>query len=199
MPTCTLDLVPAARKAAGNWRRFDSFVWYRESEIDDPENWAVIYTHHRDSGLLDLSNASVIRKKLLPFTEGDDPDVVFESHTHWAVGHIDGFSLRVFQDGKITEAFRIYRELMEQKDTYPILDETDYSNREYEATVANIKDAAWKLKDEFILPEDWEYQVYDWFSENLCSAIENREDQGGYPEQEDLKKAFLALGYLLTP
>lgn len=199
MPTCTLDLIQAARKAAGNWRRFDSFVWYRESDITDPENWAVLYTHHRDSGLLDLSNASVIRQRLLPFTEGDDPDVVFESHSHWAVGNVDGFSLRVFKDGEITEAFRIYQELMEQRDTYPILDETDYSDREYEATIANIIDSAWKLKDEFKLPEDWEYQVYDWLSEHECGAVENREDQGGYPEEEDLRKAFVALKYQLTP
>jgi len=199
MLTCTEDLIQAARNAAGNWKRFDCFVWYRESDITDPENWAVIYTHHRDSGLLDLSNASVIRKHLLPFSEDEDSDVVFESHTHWAVGHVDGLSLRVFKDGEITEAFRIYQDLIEQRDTYPILDETDYSNREYEATLANILDSAWKLKDEFALPEDWEYQVYDWFSEHQCGAIENRDDQGGYPEQEDLKKAFLALGYQLTP
>lgn len=199
MPTCTEDLLQAAREAAGNWKRFDCFVWFRESDITDPENWAVIYTHHRDSGLLNLSNASVIRKRLLPFSEQDEPDVVFESHTHWAVGHVDGFSLRVFQDGKITEAFRIYHELMEQIDTYPILDETDYSNREFEATVANILDSAWKLKDEFGLPEDWEYQVYDWLSEHQCGAIENRDDQGGYPEVEELEKAFLALKYPLTP
>jgi len=199
MLVCNEDLIQAARKAAGNWKRFDCFVWYRESDITDPENWAVLYSHHRDSGLLDLSNASVIRKRLLPFTEGDDPDVVFESHSHWAVGHIDGFSIQVFREENITEAFRIYHDLIEQRDTYPILDETDYSNREYEATITNIKDSAWKLKDEFTLPEGWEYQVYDWLSEHQCGAIENRDDQGGYPEQEDLKKAFLALGYQLTP
>ena len=199
MPTCTEDLIQAARKAAGNWKRFDSFVWFRESDITDPENWAVLYTHHRDSRLLDLSNASVIRKRLLPFSEGDDPDVIFESHTHWAVGHIDGFSLRVFRDWDITEAFHIYHDLMEQKDTYPILDETAYSNRANGATIAHILDSAWKLKDEFDLPEDWEYQVYDWFSENLYRAVENRDDNGGYPEQEDLRKAFVALGYPLTP
>ena len=38
MPTCTEDLIQAARKAAGNWRRFDCFVWYREDDITDPDN-----------------------------------------------------------------------------------------------------------------------------------------------------------------
>ena len=91
-----LTVEEAAKEAAGNWRNFECFVWHRQSEIADPDNWAIMYTHHRDSGLLDQSNASVIEKTLEPFTIGDDPDVVFERHFHWAVGHIDGFSIRVY-------------------------------------------------------------------------------------------------------
>lgn len=189
-----LDLKEAATKAAGNWRRFDCFVWYRD-DIDDKSNWSIFYTHHRDSGLLDQSNAAIIAKALVPFTEGDDPDVVFESHHHWAVGHIDGFSVRVFKRGRITKAFQTYHELAERMDDYPILDETDYSNREYESTLENIANSAWRLKDEFHLPEDWVGDVYSWFSENNDRAIENRDDQGGYPEEEVLRVAFKALGY----
>ena len=74
----TIDIEEAAHKAAGNWQRFESFVWFRDRETSDSQNWAVIYTHNRDSRLLDQSNASVITKSLFPFTEGDDPDVVFE-------------------------------------------------------------------------------------------------------------------------
>jgi hypothetical protein len=85
----------AATQAAGNWRNFDSFVWCREWELNDPLGWMIHYTHHRDSGLLDQINAARMRRALGPFTHGDDPDVVAESHDHWAVGHIDGFSLRV--------------------------------------------------------------------------------------------------------
>lgn len=80
---------------------------------------------------------------------GDDPDVVEESHSHWAVGHIDGFSMRVFRDGEITEAYRTFHGLMESLAAYPILDEEDFSNREFEATVENIVDAAWRLRDDY--------------------------------------------------
>jgi len=145
--------------------------------------------------LLDLSNAGVIAKALEPFTDGDDPDVVMESHNHWAVGHVDGFSIRVFRDGKITDAFRKYHELAESMANYPILDESDYSNLEYESTVANIADAAWRLKGDFELPEDWQYEVYGWLSDNDCGEIENRDDQGGYPSEESLQAAFIALGF----
>ena len=142
----TLDIEEAAKKAAGNWKRFDSFVWFRDRELEDADQWSVIYTHNRDSGLLDQSNSHVISQSMESFTEGDEPDVVFESHSHFAVGHVDGFSVRVFNaTGNITAAFRAYHELAERLDDYPILDEADYSNREFEATLDNIKDAAWRV------------------------------------------------------
>ncbi|MCH7685319.1 MAG: hypothetical protein IH899_01325 [Planctomycetes bacterium] len=191
-----LNLEEAAEQAAGNWQNFECFVWYRD-DIEDAENWAIIYTHNRDSGLLDLSNASVIEKALDPFTEADDddPDVVLESHNHWAVGHVDGFSIRVVRDGEITNAFRKYHELAEAMDAYPILDEHDYSNREYEATVENIADAAWRLKDDYELPDDWQCEIYGWLSDNDSGEIENADDQGGYPSEESLRAAFDALGF----
>ena len=192
----TLDLDEAAEVAAGNWRNFDSFVWFRNRELEDADQRAIFYTHNRDSGLLDQSNGSVINKAMQPFTEGDDPDVVFESHSHWAVGHVDGFSIRVFNaNGEITEAFQKYHELSEAMDDYPLLDETDYSDREFQATLKNISDASWSLKNEFNLPEDWASQVYDWLSDHRSGEIENVDDQGGYPSEDALKEAFTALRF----
>lgn len=193
-----LDLKDAAELAAGNWRRFSCFVWFRDRELADADKWAVIYTHNRESGLLDQSNAALIEKELTPFTEGNDPDVVFESHSHWAVGHVDGFSIRVFRRGRITKAFRKYHELAARMAEYPILDEIDYSNREYEATVENIANAAWRLKNDFELPDGWAGEVYSWLSDNCCHEIENSDDQGGYPSEQALKRAFEALGYEST-
>ena len=160
-----------------------------------PKNWAIIYTHNRDSGLLDQSNAAVIAKAMRPFADADDPDVVFESHSHWAVGHVDGFSVRVFKQGEITPAFQRYHELATAMEEYPILDESDYSDREYEATLENIPIAGWRLQNEYELPEDWVGQVYSWFSDNDQSAIENTDDQGGWPTEEQLAEAFTALGF----
>lgn len=191
----SMTLEDAAAELAGNWKKFDSFAWFRRRELNDPDAWAVIYTHHRDSGLLDQSNASVITKKLEPFTDGDDPDVVMESHSHWAVGHIDGFSIRVFKNGEITDAFRTYHELAERMEHYPILDESDYSQREYDATLENIGHAAYRLKHEYALPEGWEGDVFSWFWDHNQRAVENRDDQGGYPNEDDLLEAFAALGY----
>ena len=191
-----MTLEEAATEAAGNWKYWTCFVWDRERDLDDADNWAIFYTHNRDSGLLAQSNADAISKAMEPFTDGDDPDIVMESHSHWAVGHVDGFSIRVFRNGEITEAFKTYHELAEQLAEYPILDEEDYSERELEATFENITDAAWRMKHEFVLPDDWESDVYSWLSDNRQGAIENRDDQGGYPEEADLRAAFDALGYV---
>ena len=190
-----LTLEEAADEAAGNWQDFHCFVWWREREMDDAQDWAIIYSHHRDSGLLDQSNAQIIADALKRFSEGDDPDVVFESHHHWAVGHVDGFSVRVFHNGQITEAFKAYHELAERMAAYPILDETDYSNREYEATLENIPLAAWRLKHQYDLPEGWDGEVYSWLSDHRYSALDNTDDQGGWPDEDDVKDAFEALGY----
>lgn len=188
-----MDLEAAARAAAGNWQRFECFVWDRQP--DDPDNWAIVYTHHRDSGLLDQSNAAAIAAAQAPFTEGDDPDVVFESHSHWAVGHVDGASIRVYRRGRITDTFKAYHALAQRLADYPVLDEEDYSRREYEATLENLTDAAWKLKHEYDLPEGWEADVYGWLSEHDCSAIESSDDQGGYPSEDQMRAAFQVLGY----
>lgn len=190
-----LDIDEAAKAAAGNWKKFDSFVWWRAREIEDAGCHTIIYTHHRDSGLLDQSNAAAIAKALEPFTDGDDPDVTAESHNHWAVGHIDGFAIRVFREGQITDAFRTYHELAERMSDYPVLDESDYSEREYEATVENIADAARSLRHDYDLPDGWESAVFSWFWDHNQRAVENRDDQGGYPSESDLEEAFGALGY----
>jgi len=190
-----MTLEDAAKEAAGNWQRFTCFVWSREQEITDPENWAIIYTHNRDSGLLDQSNADAIAKTMEPFTDSDDRDVVFETHDHWAVGHVDGFSIRVFKNGEITDAFKTYHELSERLADYPILDEEDYSRNEFEATLENLTDAAWRLKHEYELPDGWESEVYSWLSDHRQSAVENKDDQGGCPSEDDLRDAFDALDY----
>jgi len=191
----TMTLEDAATAAAGNWKKFNSFVWWRQREMNDAEQWAIIYTSNRDSGLIDQSNSAVIAKAMEQFSKGKYPSVVFESHSHWLVGHVDGFSVQVYRRGKITKAFRTYFELQEQLEAYPILDESDYSDREFAATLENIDLASWSLKKRFDLPEDWVGQVYDCLSENDPNQLENVDDQGGWPDEDSLEAAFTALTF----
>lgn len=191
-----LDLEQAAKNAVGNWRRFDSFAWFHARELADADERAIVYTHHRDSSLMAQSNAAVIEKALEPFTEGDDPEVIAERHTHWLCGWIDGYSIRVFDsNGQVTDAFRVYHELEVRMADYPLLDESDYSNREFDATLENIGCNSWRLKRRFDLPDGFEGEVYSWLSQHNCSAIESADDQGGWPDEDELEEAFDALGY----
>ena len=190
-----LDLDEAAKEAAGNWQDFGSFCWHRSYDIEDVDQWAIVYTHHRDSGLLDLSNAEAIRQAITPFVDQEPCDVMGENHHHWAVGWIEGYAIRVYRNDTITEAFRTWHEHQGRLADYPVLDEEDYSRREYEATVENIAEAAWKLKNEYDLPEGWEGEVYTWLSDHNYGEIENRDDQGGYPSEEALRRAFATLGF----
>ncbi len=195
---CEMNLEDAARNAVGNWKRFSCFCWDRLLQLDDPDSWAIVYTHNRDSGLLAQSNAAVIADLLRPFGVAENPDVVFESHSHWAVGHVDGFSIRVYRDGGITDAFRTYHDLSERLAEYPILDESDYCEREHDATLDNLVDAAWRLKSQYELPDAWENDAYSWLSDNRPGSVENHDDRGGYPSEDELRDAFDALGYRLV-
>lgn len=181
-----------AREAAGNWKSFESFGWF--GRPDDADQWAIFYTHHRDSGILDESNTESIKKVMNEFEE----DAVEESHRHWAVGHVDGWSIRVYRDGQITPAFRAWCEIEDQLESYPVLDEEDYSQREYEATMANLESElgrVWSSRRDDDMPEGLACDVYGWLGDHDPGAIESSSDQGGYPSEEEIGAALDALGY----
>lgn len=190
------DLYAAAKAAAGNWQDFPNFVWERDVDVEKPEDWLLYNTSNRDSGLTVKSNEAVINKVMQPFAEGDDPDVVFERHTHWLCGHVNGFSLRVFKDGKITPAFEALDKLRKQLAKYPVLNESDLSKRRYEATLENIKENSRDLCVGLKLPDNWQEQVYNWLDDQRQQTLEDCDDRGGYPSRPDLQAAFAALKFL---
>src|SRR5262245_26835639 len=159
------DVEGAARQVVGNWRDFECFAWSRGYDLEDADQWCIWYTSHRDAGLLAQSNEQAINKRLEPFTEGDDADLVFETHSHWAVGFVTGFSVRVFRaDGSITKAFREFCSIKEQLDACCVLDEQDYGERDLQATLENYACEMWRHRT--VLPEGWEGEVYQWFSDH---------------------------------
>ena len=188
------DVQHTAEQMAGNWRTFECFAWHRSHYLEDADKWAIIYTSHRDSGLLDQSNHEEIVKRLAPFTEGDNPDVVFESHDHWTVGHLDGFSIRVYQaDGPTTSAFEVLCRIKASLEDHSVLNEADYSEREYEAALENYRNEMGRLANQ--LPAGWESEIYSWFSDHGEERlIENRDDQGAWAPKTEIIEALQALG-----
>lgn len=185
----------------GNWEKFESFGWsYWRSGIEDPENWGIFYTHNRDSGLLDQSNAEAIEKEMELFIENGTAH--HESHNHWACGWINGYSVRVVdENGNITDAARKICELKMAMEEYPVLDESDYSEREYNETINNISNNAYRFVSQEILDNDdidWVGDLFTWFWDNDQSEVESYDDHGGYPSDKGYKKALKKLGYLAS-
>jgi hypothetical protein len=191
------DVEGAAKALAGNWRDFDCFAWSRGYEIQDADRWCVWYTSSRDAGLLEQSNEQAINDRLRPFSEGDDADVVFERHSHFAVGYLDGFSMRVVGgNGTVTPAFEEFCRIKEALESYPVLDGEDYGEMELHATLDNYRSEMWREKN---LPESWESEVYSYFSNHCMDEfIENRDDRGGWAPREKIVEALQALGLMPT-
>jgi hypothetical protein len=170
----------AAKEAAGNWRKFCDFSWHgRPNHADE---YTLVYTVNRDSGLMDQSNDVFIHNALMPWM---DTDVIPQHHNHWAVGWVDGYAIRVFRGGQITDAFRKYHELTERLKNYPILDEDDYNERIREATFDNLRVSG--------VFADQAREVYDWLCDNKPDAVEDSDDRGGCPSNKDIQEALDAL------
>lgn len=161
------ELADFAEDLANNHTKMECFAWFRESELDDSANWGIYYLEHRDSDVLTRANAQVIQEALDPFAEGEDPDIVFESHSHFLVGHIDGFSIRVYDsEDNITEACKVLHGLLLQLEDYPILDEDRFSAMEYEEAC-----------------ESWESYGRSDYRRDLVKDLENPDDDIDLDEQ----------------
>lgn len=125
----TVGYSELATQAAGNWQRFDSFAWFEKP--DDAEQFCIVYVSNRDSEIIDRANAKAIAAELAQFIESGD--VIEQRHSHWAVGYVDGYCIRVYGREEITAAFRKWCDLQARLDDYPILDESLYSEMESEA------------------------------------------------------------------
>jgi hypothetical protein len=191
------DVIELAKEAAGNHRKFDSFAWFDRPKDDG--SWTLVYTRSRDSDELGVSNAHAIAELMEPFTDPndddpwfashgpDDPDACVESHSHWAVGYVDGFAIRVYgPDGLPTGAFATWCDIQARLDEYPVLDEEDWSRREMETQEQSIREEGRQyLRDD--APDDWAGQVFSWLWETNIPPSEN------WFAEEDVLTAMMAL------
>jgi hypothetical protein len=178
-----------AKEAAGNWKKFESFAWHDEPE--DGDNWTIINTHHRDSDLLSQSNADAIDNALQPFM-GDD--CISMRSSHWGVGWVDGYAIRVYKEGEVTKAFSAYAELYIALQNYPVLDDEDYSRRELEASIENINDIAHNYV-KASAPAEWSEKVWEWLWNNDQRELDNSDGHGAYPSLKACQTALKALGW----
>jgi hypothetical protein len=200
------DAESRAKELAGNWTKWNSFGPGQQLRELDAKNFCLVYTRNRDSGLIDQSNAHIIEQLLKPFKEvpedaPDDytPDVQDASCSHWACGYVEGYIIRIRNDaGEITPAFQMWADIQAKLDDYPILDCDHYSVMETEAGYDNFKQAmkGFASRHDLELPDDAQDKIYDWFCDQ--GDMENTDDRGWWPKDEQLMEACESLGYM-TP
>lgn len=106
------------------------------------DDYYIIYTRHRDSGIIEESNWRSIIKHL------DKNNVKYENvrFSHWAVGWVE--QLLVKDDD--AKAIKEGEDIQKQLSKYPIFDEEDYSELESEEInklVGRIRDEINDLDD----------------------------------------------------
>jgi hypothetical protein len=186
----------AAEECAGNWKKWDSFVWWSKDQPEDAQNWMIYHHRNRGSDLLTQSNADVIEKRMKYYI--DSGDAYIGGFSHWAVGHTDAVIFRVFrEDGSITDAFREMYKIMEELDGYPVLDEDDWSRREDEDTDRNVRDQVSYILGKNGIDLESGLDDLSWKVRDLLpfEEVEARDGWGGYPSDESISKALKELGY----
>jgi hypothetical protein len=188
-----------AFRFAGNWRKQDNFGWSGQYDFNFPDLFGHYTLSTRDSGLLEQSNHDAIVRTMREshaFRENETWRI--ELFTHFAVGHVNVLVVQaVSEDGEVTNEFETLHDMIMQLQEYPVLDEDDYMQREFLATCANIREVLRMSciddmpEDEGLVPD-----LYQWFAEHNQSAIESRDDHGGYPSDEQMTAALVALGHI---
>ena len=187
------------KEMAGNWHKFSCFVWNRGYDLEDADNWMIWYTSGRDARppgseqpQRRLPNCSIHSRTATTLTWLPSPIRIGRS-VPLSVGR---FVFTAKTAKSLTPFEPIATSRIGWKAT-PHLNEADYSEREYNATLENYRSEMWDMEKQ--LPEGWASEVYSWFSDNGHDRYtENRDDGDGYAPQEAIVEALSDLGMLPT-
>jgi len=145
------DLV---KEFAGAARREPATFDYDDEVLD---NWVFFLLDNRDSDLLAQSNSDAIREDLSQWPD----DVIFGTASHWGVGWVNFAFVRPYDEhGAFTAAMLSLTEIHCALSEYPVLDDGDYSRRQYEAQLESIDETFGRYCDSGLTPDDWTERVF---------------------------------------
>ena len=155
---------------------------------------------NRDSNLLEISNFDVITKDLISKFPND---FRIENYSHWMVGNVDRLVCRILKyelpfidevkEKDITTAFLSAMEWLDQLRDYPVADEGDYSDKEYEQSIAEIIE--WDKHNPGVIYKD-NLSIENW-AERICYELGNEGysySEDSYYSDEAMYKAIYNLG-----
>ena len=111
--------------------RMKKWVWPKNYGGAEWHGYYVFLSRTRDSDILEDSNFAVALAALGGETGFDDDDIAAVAvvrEGHWACGWVEWIAIHETAIDKIA----IAEKLLERLENYPILDEEDFSEREYE-------------------------------------------------------------------
>jgi hypothetical protein len=150
------------------------FSYFGDFPIDE---CYTLYTITRDSDLLDNCNMEYIKAEL-PECE----TVQYLTFNHWACGWIETCFIHMADGESLIKADKI----KEQLDNYPVLDEDDYSNKQYEAMDNNIQQAIkeYSFEDDNLTDETLEKIAY------VISQKCNDFSENYWPSDNEISAAY---------
>ena len=107
------------------WEYADNYIG------KDYSNYYVLYSHHRDSDILNESNYQTMKKKFI-----DLSGVIEIAFNHWAYGWGECLLIHESAQETIDKGIKILNALSD----YPVLDDEDLSNREYDLVLQYADD-----------------------------------------------------------
>ena len=159
------------------WKKADNYMG------ETYEDYYVVYGIHRDSNLLEQSNWDYIVKAL-----GDLEGVEIVRASHWGVGWVENILVHENAEEPLMKA----EDIMHQYERYSVLDDSDFCDRETEATIENIKSEG-KLSDEKAT------EVYSYLANHHPEEIEGHDLSGGWVSRERIKSALLEMELIKHP
>lgn len=143
-----------------------NYVMWSDSELSKRDDWLISSLGRtRDSGLIEESNWAVAVAALEAAcgAESMENGWIVVNDSHWAVGWVEHFAV-----APGSAAAAVIEDLEAQIEDYPILDESDYSDRESEAYSESFSDAlkyAGVDAEHLVAIRDWLDQSEDWSEE----------------------------------
>jgi len=201
------DYVKYAKQAL---TRPSDFGWFGFDEMFDTWGFAGI-NKHRDSPIVDLSNwdCAIADIKHKFGDEVYDENFQEVGFSHWLVGHSDQLCVKILKesiahdsitDDDITEWFKHTVDIaLYISEIYPVLDDNDYSERIWAATIVDIEDMAncsWiSFGQKCIVEDGFGEAVQDWLFYNDYSITGHHDDGTPCYDEKDMTEAIYDLGF----
>ena len=185
------------------------FGWFGFEEMFDTWGFTGI-GKHRDSPIIDLSNwdCAIADIKREFGEEVYDENFYEVGLGHWLVGHSDQLCVKILKesithnsitDDDITDYFKFAVDIATYlSEEYPVLDEQDFSERQWIAANADIEDQAncsWiSFGQKCIVGDGFGDEVQTWLVYNDCWVTHYHDDGTPCYDEKDITEAIYDLG-----